>query len=82
MIPCPKFIGKLDKFNKHNLILSPPITTADPAVYILSGTLPIEAMIHRHLLNLFGNISRLTESSVENQLPVRQPTVKTLDSNS
>ena len=43
----PKFIDKLDK-NEHNLkhILSLPITTAEPVVYILSGTLPIEAMIH------------------------------------
>ena len=80
----PKFIKKLDKFNKRNLkhILSLPITTADPAVYILSGTLPIEAMIHQRVLTFFGNISRLPESSVENQLAVRQLAVKTLDSNS
>ena len=84
MFPRPKFIENLDKFNKHNLkhILSLPITTADRAVYILSGTLPIEAMIHQRVLTFFGNISRLPELSVENQLAVRQLAVKTLDSNS
>ena len=84
VFPRPKFIENLDKFNKHNLkhILSLPITTADPAVYKLSGTLPIEAMIHQRVLTFFGNISRLPESSVENQLSVRQLAVKTLDSNS
>ena len=82
--PRPKFIEKLDKFNKHNLkhILSLPITTADPAVYKLSGTLPIEAMILQRVLTFFGITSRLPESSVENQLAVCQLTVKTLDSNS
>ena len=53
-----------------------------PAVYILSGTLPIEAMIHQRVLTFFGNISRLPESSVENQLAVRQLAVMTLDSSS
>ena len=37
VFPRPKFIEKLDNFNKHNFkhILSLPITTADPAVHIL-----------------------------------------------
>ena len=67
VFPRPKFIEKLNKYNKHNLkyILSPPITTADPAVSILSGTLPIEGMIHHTILNFVRNISRLPESSVE-----------------
>ena len=84
VFPRPKFIEKLDKFNKHNLkhILSLPITTAGPAVYILSGTLPIEAMNHQRVVTFFGNISRLPELSVENQLAVRKLKVKTLDSNS
>ena len=48
----------------------------------LLGTIPREAMIHQRVLTFFGNISRLPESSVENQLADRQLTVKTLDSNS
>ena len=80
----PKHMEVLEKFNKHNLkhIISLPVTTADPAVYILSGSLPIEAMIHQRVLNLFGNTSRLPDSTVERQLSVRQLAVKTLDSNS
>ena len=78
VFPRPKLIEKLDKFNKHNLkhILSLQITTGDPAVYILSGTLPIEAMIHQRVLIFFGNISRLPELSVENQLAFRKLKVK------
>ena len=81
VFPHPKFIEKLDKFNKHHLkhILLLKITTADPAV---SRTLPIEAMIHQWVPTFFGNISRLPELSVKNQLVVRQLIVKTLDSNS
>ena len=62
--------------------MSLPVTTADPAVYILSGNLPVEATIHQRVLNFFGNISRLPDSTVERQLSVRQLAVKTLDSNS
>ena len=41
-------------------ILSVLITVADPAihVYLLSGALPIEALIHKRILSLFGNITR------------------------
>ena len=78
MFPRPEFI------EKHNLkrMLSFPITKADPAVYILSGTLPIEAMIDQQALTFFVNISRLPELSVENQLAFHKLKVKTLDSNS
>lgn len=84
VFPRPKYIEVLEKFNKQNLkhIMSLPVTTADPAVYILSGNLPVEAMIHQRVLNFFGNISRLPDSSVERQLSARQLAVKTLASNS
>ena len=84
VLPPPKFVEVLEKFSKHNLkhIMSLPVTTADPAVYILSGSLPVEAMIHQRVLNFFGNICRLAQSSVEKQLAVRQLAVKKLDSNS
>ena len=84
VFPRPKYIEVLEKFNKHNLkhIMSLPVTTADPAVYILAGNLPVEAMIHQRVHYFFGNISGLPDSTVERQLSVRQLVVKTLDSNS
>ena len=67
--PRQKYIDMLDKFNKRNIkhILSLPTTTADPAIYILSGALPVEAIIHQRALTFFGCIARLPETSVEKQ---------------
>ncbi|MES9880811.1 MAG: reverse transcriptase family protein [Sedimenticola sp.] len=62
------------KYTKH--ILSLPTTVADPAVYILSGTIPVEAQIHKRALTLLGNICRLPDSAVERQLAERQYHVK------
>ena len=80
----PKFMEVLDKFNKHNIkhLLSLPVTVADPAIYLLYGTLPIEAMIHHRVLTFFGNVSRLLDSSIEKRLAERQLAVKSLDSHS
>ena len=39
-------------------------------------------MIHQRVLNFLGNICRLSKSSVEKQLAVRQLVIKKLDSNS
>ena len=61
-------------------ILSLPITVADLAVFILSGAMPIEAIIHKRILILYGSICRLDESSIEKQLARRQLTVKGVDS--
>ena len=38
-----------------------PTTTADSAVYLLSGLLPAEALIHKRMLSLYGNSTRLPE---------------------
>ena len=78
VFPRPKFVEMLEKFIKHNLkhIMSLPVTIADPAVYILSGSLPVEAMIHQRVLNFFWNICRLSQSSVEKQLAVGQLALK------
>ena len=67
VFPRQKFMEVLDKFNKHNIkhLLSLPVTRADAAVYVPSGTLPVEAMVHQRVLTFFGNISRLPESSVD-----------------
>ena len=84
VFPRQKFVDDLDKFNKHSLkhLLSLPVTTADPAIYVLSGTIPIEAMIHQRVLTFYGNISRLPDTSVEKRLAERQLSIKSLDSHS
>ena len=61
VLPNQNYMDMLETFNMKflTLILSLPIPTADPAVYVLSGTLPIEAVIHKRVLTFFGNICRL-----------------------
>ena len=78
IFPRPKFMEILDKFNKHNIkrLIPLPVTAAHPAINLVSGTLPIEAMIHHRVLTFFGNISRLSDSSIEKRLAERQQAVK------
>ena len=59
-----------------------PITVADPAIYLLSGALPVEAVIHKRILSLFGNITRLPSQSIEVRLAKRQLEIKTFRSHS
>ena len=40
------------------------MTTADSAVYIILGTIPVEGTIHKQALTFHGNICRLDRSSV------------------
>ena len=84
ILPRQKYTDMLDKFNKKNLkqLLSLPTTAADPTLYILSGTLPAEAMIHQRALTFFGNIARLPDTSVERQMALRQLSVKPMSSSS
>ena len=84
VFPRPKFMEVLDKFNNYNIkhLLSLLVTAADPAINLFSGTLPIEAMIHHRVLTFFGNIGRLSDSSIEKRLAERQLAVKSLDSHS
>jgi hypothetical protein len=63
-------------------ILSLPTRTADPAVYILSGLLPVETQIHIRALRLFNNICNQADGSVEKTLARRQLIVKSNKSNS
>ena len=56
--------------------------TSSPAVYILTGYLPVEALMHKRALSLFGGICRMPESVVENQLAYRQLSIKSINSNS
>ena len=52
------------------------MTVADPAIYILSGTLLAEAVIHKRVLSLFGNITRLSGESIELRLAKHQLAIK------
>ena len=63
-------------------VLSLPSTVADPAVYVISGALPIEGIIHKRALVFYGSLCRLPESSTEKQLARRQLAVKDHHSNS
>ena len=80
----PKAITKLQSFHKRTVksILSLPITTADPAVYILSGLLPIEAEIDIKAITILGNILCGNKNAIEWKIAERQLTIKNIDSNS
>lgn len=83
-IVLPK--GKnLDNINRQykkwiKQILSLYINVADPAVFILAGTLPIEAEMHIKAITLYGNITRAKKSSIEWKLAERQLTIKSHES--
>ena len=51
-------------------------STASPAVYILTGILHAEAMVHKRIPALFESICRLSEESVEKRLARRQLSIK------
>ena len=68
------------KFLKHILFLPNP--TADPVVYILTGTIAIEGLIHKRALSLFGNVCRSGDSATEWQLAKQQLTMTTFNSKS
>jgi hypothetical protein len=54
----------------------------DPAVYILTGILPIEAPIHIKALTFFNNVCHQDEQNTEKKLARRQLIVKEKSSNS
>jgi hypothetical protein len=58
------------------------LDVADPAVYMISGLLPLEAEIHTKVFIMFGNITRAHKNSTEWKLAERQLHIKSLDSNS
>ncbi|CAG2232446.1 unnamed protein product [Mytilus edulis] len=84
VIPKGKILDNLQIQYKKLLkqILSLNINVADPAVYLISGLLPIEAEIHLKILSLFGNIARANKNSSEWRLAERQLQIKSFDSNS
>ena len=58
-----------------------PPTTANPAVYMLVGALPVEALIHQKVLCMFGAITRRDES-LEYEIMERQLGMKDRSSSS
>ena len=50
--------------NVMKQILSLPVTVADLAVYVLSGAVPVEAVIHKKALMLFGSVCRLDDEPI------------------
>ena len=78
VLPTGSYLEKLDKVHKKFMkqIMSLPQNVADPAIYIISGSLPVEAIIHTRALSLYGSVARLAEESVEKQLARRQLSVK------
>jgi hypothetical protein len=58
LLPFSKPLEQLELFQKRILkqILSLPMSCPDPAVYILTGILPIQAQIHIKALTFFNNV--------------------------
>jgi hypothetical protein len=84
IIPKATPLIQLELFQKRMLkqILSLPTRTADAAVYVLSGILPVEAQIHIRTLVLFNNICNQADNSIEKNLARRQLIVKSNESSS
>ena len=84
LLPRKTLMDKLERFYKKLLkqILSLPETVADPAVYTLTETIPIDGVVHSGTLNIFGSICRLNGDSIEKQVARRQLVVKGDTSNS
>ena len=83
-VPSKTNLDILERFLRTPLkqILSLPTNTATPAVHILTGILPAEAIIHKRILAMFGSICRLGEESVEKRLGRRQLSIKSYSSHS
>jgi hypothetical protein len=65
IIPKTTALEQLERYQTKLLkqVLSLPPNTPDPAVYLLSGTLPVEAQLHIRALNFFNNICNQEEKS-------------------
>ena len=67
-------IEKLEKFFKDILrqLQGLPSSSANIAVYLLAGTIPLEGLLHKRVLGLFGQIARLNEEHPLRILALRQ----------
>jgi hypothetical protein len=83
LLPSSKPLEQLELFQKRILkqMLSLPMSCPDPAVYILTGILPIAAQIHFKALTFFKNICHQGEKNTEKKL-ARKLTVIEESSNS
>ena len=83
-VPSRANLDTLEIFLRTSLkqILSLPTNTASPAVHVLTGILPAEAMINKRVLALFGSICRLSDDSVEKRIGRRQLSIKSYSSHS
>ena len=74
ILPEHRLVDIFDRTNKEFLkhSLSLPTTMADCAVYSLTGTIPIEGVIHKRALSLFGNVCGQDKNSTKQQLAARQ----------
>ena len=70
LLPSSKPLEQLELFQKRILkqILSLAMSCLDPAVYILTGILPIEAQIHIKALTFFNNICHQGERNLRKSL--------------
>ena len=84
VLPCKTLINKLETYQKKMLkqILSLPTSTADVAIYVISGFLPVEGQIDKKILTLLNNVARQDNTSVEKEIAIRQLTIKNEKSNS
>ena len=72
VLPCKTLINKLETYQKKMLkqILSLPTSTADVAVYVISGFLPVEGQIDKKILTLLNNVARQDNTSVEKEIAI------------
>jgi hypothetical protein len=84
LLPSGKSFETLEKqYNKMiKQILSLPINTAEPTIYIISGLLPAEAEVHKRAITLFGCICRSGKTSTEWKIAERQLSIKNSKSKS
>ena len=84
IIPKTTALEQLERYQKKLLkqLLSLPQNTPDPVVYLLSGTLPVEAQLHIRAPSFFNNICNQEEKSIEKLSARQQLRIKTINSNS
>jgi hypothetical protein len=78
LLPTQKELHSASMFYESTLrqLLSLPNTVAKPSMYILLGAIPLEGVIHRKALTMFGNIAR-DSNSIECKIAERQVLMKT-----